>query len=260
MSTYSASGQMTRRRISENLVALGELYNELAHSLTSSPPSQGVIERVQERGSPGIPLNTPAVDIRDEIRGVLASWAAVVREGRRVQAPARNAIALLAFLTHHARWLGDHEAAGDLVAETDELIKAAWSVLSGRTDRHMVIGPCVRPGCGGTLVAHLGSTAPSGRAAITCSAERSHTWSPELWHTLHEVPARPGRNDVGLTVQDISTGWHISSGTVYWLANTHQWRRRKNGRRVFYHRDDVLATMRARSAAEQGAECAAPGA
>ncbi|MEV0112475.1 hypothetical protein AB0H77_04340 [Streptomyces sp. NPDC050844] len=33
---------------------------------------------------------------------------------------------------------------------------------------------------------------------------------------------------------------------MYWLANTHQWRRRKDGRRVLYDRDDVLTTMRSR--------------
>ncbi|WP_222947005.1 hypothetical protein [Streptomyces sp. TRM49041] len=242
-------------------MALGELYSELTHSLTSSRPSRAVVERVRERGAPGIPLNTRAVEVRDEIRGVLASWAAVVREGRRVQAPTRNTVALLAFLGHHAGWLAGHEAAEDLVTETDELVKAAWSVLSGRTDRHMVIGPCVRPGCPGTLVAHLGSGTPSGRAAITCSAERGHTWSPDLWHTLHETPSPPraGRGDAGLTAEDISTGWRIASGTVYWLANTHRWRRRKNGRRVFYDRDDVLATMRARSEAVRGAADEAPG-
>jgi hypothetical protein len=246
--THNPSTQVTRRRITRNLVALGELYNELTHSLASSRASRGVVERVRERGAPGIPLNTHAVDLRDRIRGVLASWAAVVREERGVQAPTRNTVALLAFLGHHAGWLAGHDAAGDLVAETDELVKSAWSELSGRTDRRMVIGPCVRPGCHGTLVAHLGSGAPSGRAAITCSVERGHTWTPELWHTLHEAPARPGRGAAGLTAQDIAVGWRIASGTVYWLANTHRWRRHKNGRRVFYHRDDVLATMRARAA------------
>lgn len=251
---YSTSAQVTRRRITKNLVALGELYNELTHSLTSARPPQGVVERVRERGTPGIPLNSRAVDIRDRIRRTLASWAAVVREGRGVQAPTRNTVALLAFLSHHSGWLAGHEAAADLVAETDELVTSAWGVLSGRTDRHMVVGPCVRPGCRGTLVAHLGSgTSPSGRAAITCTAERGHTWSPELWHTLHEAPPRPGRGAVGLTAQDISTGWRIASGTVYWLANTHRWRRRKDGRQVYYDRDDVLATMRARAAAPREA-------
>ncbi|MFV2118271.1 hypothetical protein ACE14D_07410, partial [Streptomyces sp. Act-28] len=182
---------MTRRRITRNLAALGELYNELTHSLTSARPSRGVVERVRERGAPGIPLDARAVDVRDRIRGVLASWAVVVREGRSVRAPTRNAVALLTFLSHHSGWLAGHEAADDLVAETDELVKAAWSVLSGRTDRHMGGGPCVRPGCRGTLVAHLGSGAShSGRAAITCTVERGHTWTPELWHTLHEAPPR----------------------------------------------------------------------
>ncbi|MEU7567921.1 hypothetical protein AB0A99_18290 [Streptomyces fradiae] len=279
---------MTRRRIIRNLVTLGELYDELTHSLASARPSRGVVERVRERGAPGIPLNGRALEVRDRVRGVLAGWAGVVREGRGVRAPTRDTAALLVFLGRHAGWLAGHEAAQDLVAETDELVTAAWGVLSGRTDRRMVVGPCVRPGCRGTLVAHLGGgTGPSaprpsatrapgaGRAAITCTAERGHTWSPELWHTLHTTPPRTGRTPAGgasptggtpagrtpaaratavrtpagLTAQDIATGWRIAAGTVYWLANTHHWRRRKNGRQVYYDRDDVLATMRARAAA-----------
>ncbi|CAL9448295.1 hypothetical protein SUDANB99_02392 [Streptomyces sp. enrichment culture] len=254
---YSTSAQVTRRRITRNLVTLAELYNELTHSLSAARTSRAVVERVRERGTPGIPLNSRAVEVRDRIRGVLASWAAVVREGRGVAAPTRNAVALLAFLSHHSGWLAGHEAAEDLVAETDELVKSAWGVLSGHTDRSMPVGPCVRPGCPGTLVAHLGSgtsgtpasgAAPSGRAAITCTVERGHTWSPELWHTLHETPPRAGRATAGLTARDISVGWRIASGTVYWLANTHGWRRRKAGRQVYYDRDDVLATMRTRTA------------
>ncbi|CAL9444749.1 hypothetical protein [Streptomyces sp. enrichment culture] len=244
----STSAQLTRRRITRNLVTIGELYHELTHSLSSARTSRGVVERVRERGTPGIPLNGRAVEVRDRVRGVLASWAAVVREGRGVPAPTRNTVALLAFLSHHSGWLAGHEAAEDLVAETDDLVKTAWGVLSGHTDRRMVVGPCVRPGCRGTLVAHLG-TASSGGAAITCTVERGHTWTPELWHTLHETPRRAGRGTAGLTAQDIAAGWRIASGTVYWLANTHGWRRRKSGRQVYYDRDDVLATMRTRTAA-----------
>ncbi|WP_374982716.1 hypothetical protein [Streptomyces fradiae] len=294
-------------------MTLGELYDELTHSLASARPSRGVVERVRERGAPGIPLNGRALEVRDRIRGVLAGWAAVVRDGRGVRVPTRDTAALLVFLGRHAGWLAGHEAVEDLVAETDELVTAAWGVLSGRSDRRMVVGPCVRPGCRGTLVAHLGSgTGPSaprapgapapatGRAAITCTVERRHTWSPELWHSLHTTPPRTGRTatggtsaaggtpaggtpagrtpaartsaartsaartsaartsaartpavraSAGLTAQDIATGWRIAAGTVYWLANTHHWRRRKNGRQVYYDRDDVLATMRARAAA-----------
>ncbi|WP_221349917.1 hypothetical protein [Streptomyces beigongshangae] len=256
--SYDPGAQRTRRRIAENLTALGELYGELTHSLTPSPPSGGTVERARARGhgTPGIPLSTSALDVRDEIRGILASWAGVVRTERRIQAPARNTVALLAFLTHHAGWLARHESAEDVVAETDELVKAAWAVLSGRAGGPTVMGPCVRTGCPGTLVADVGSAVPSGHAALTCSADRSHTWSPASWHARRAAPAGPGRGDTGLTVQDICAGWGLASGTVYWLAHTHRWRRLRSGRRTYYHRGDVLATMDARDAAE----CAAHGA
>jgi len=253
--SYDPGARATLRRITENLTALGGLYDELTHSLTPPRPSGGTVERVgiRRHGASGIPLSTSALDIRDEIRGTLASWAGVVRTEQRVQAPARNTAALLTFLTHHAGWLARHESAGDLVAETDALVKAAWAVLSGRADRNLVMGPCVRTGCRGTLIADVGSTGPSGRAAITCSADRGHTWSPASWHARNGLPAAPGRSDVGLTVQDICAGWSVASGTVYWLAHTHRWRRLRTGRRIRYHRGDVLATMDAREAAEWSA-------
>ncbi|WP_212764950.1 hypothetical protein [Streptomyces sp. I05A-00742] len=236
-------GAPARRRIVRNLALLGSLYEELAHALTYS---RRIVEKVSERGSPGIPLNTRALDVRDDIRTVLAGWAALVCEERRVGAPARETAALTAFLTRHAGWLATHTAAADLAEETGELVRSAWSVLSGHRDRSLPVGACVRPGCEGRLAARLGPRGPWGEAAVVCSADPRHTWSPEAWHTLGTGRTRPARG-AGLTAQQISAHWHIASGTVYWLASTHHWGRRKEGRRVLYDRDDVLATMHPRT-------------
>ncbi|MGI5341733.1 hypothetical protein ACQEVS_32170 [Streptomyces sp. CA-181903] len=229
------------RRLLKDLAVLRWLYDELAGALTRP---RRVVEKVSERGSPGIPLDIRVLDARSEIRSVLTGWAALVREQRGVAAPARDTAALTAFLARHADWLAAHPAAADLAAETGELIRAAWSALSGHRDRHVVVGTCVRPGCSGRLAARLGTRAP-GEAAIVCSADPGHTWSPETWHTLGPRGERPGPV-AGFTAQEISVRWRVASGTVYWLASTHAWGRRKEGRRVLYDRDDVIATMRAR--------------
>ncbi|EMF00397.1 hypothetical protein J7W19_31725 [Streptomyces mobaraensis NBRC 13819 = DSM 40847] len=232
-----------RRRLLKDLAVLRWLYDELAGALTRP---RRVVEKVSERGSPGIPLDTRVLDARSDIRSVLTGWAALVREQRGVVAPERDTAALTAFLARHADWLAAHPAAADLAAETGELIRAAWSALSGHRDRHVVVGACVRPGCPGRLAARLGTRAAAGEAAIVCSADTGHTWSPELWHTLGPRGERPGPG-AGFTAQEISVRWGVASGTVYWLASTHGWGRRKEGRRVLYDRADVVATMRARA-------------
>jgi hypothetical protein len=239
------STSVSRRQIVGNLMTLGSLYDELTHPSMRSH-SRRPVAKLRRPGPSGIPINTRAMDVRSDIRSVLASWAAMVCEHHRIDAPAHDATALTAFLVRHAEWLAGHEAAEDIAAETDEMVRAAWSVLSDCRDGGTVpIGTCVHPDCGGQLVAHLASRTPSGTVAIVCSADTSHTWSPDTWHTLSSYRPPAGRS-TGLTAQDISVGWRIASGTVYWLANTHQWRRRKDGRRVLYDRDDVLTTMRSR--------------
>lgn len=47
----------------------------------------------------------------------------------------------------------------------------------------------------------------------------------------------------GFRVGDIVTLWKVPSGTVYWLANKHSWRRYKVCGRVHYHPQDVLDTL-----------------
>ncbi|MBZ4323928.1 hypothetical protein [Streptomyces huiliensis] len=230
------------RRLIEDLAVLRWLYDELAGALTRS---RRVVEKVSERGSPGIPLDTRVLDARADIRTVLTGWAALVREERGVGAPVRDAAALTGFLARHADWLAAHPAAAELTAETKELIRAGWAALSGPRDRHVAVGSCVRPGCDGRLAARLDTRAATGEAAIVCSADTGHTWSPDAWHTLGPRPGRP-RPSAGFTAQEISVRWRVASGTVYWLASTHEWGRRKEGRRVLYDRDDVIATMRDR--------------
>ncbi|TDC81884.1 DNA-binding protein [Actinomadura sp. 7K507] len=48
---------------------------------------------------------------------------------------------------------------------------------------------------------------------------------------------------VGLTVDDVAAIWRIPKGTIYRYAHESQWRRYTLNRRVYYHPDDVMATL-----------------
>lgn len=62
-----------RGQLIRSLRALPRLYAELEHCLVAGDRKS---ERVTRRGAPGIPLNTVAVDVRDDIRAVLSSLTA----------------------------------------------------------------------------------------------------------------------------------------------------------------------------------------
>ncbi|XRQ14258.1 helix-turn-helix domain-containing protein [Actinomadura welshii] len=48
---------------------------------------------------------------------------------------------------------------------------------------------------------------------------------------------------IGLTVDDIASIWRIPKGTIYRYAHESKWRRYTADRRVYYHPDDVMATL-----------------
>lgn len=48
---------------------------------------------------------------------------------------------------------------------------------------------------------------------------------------------------IGLTVDDIAAIWRLPKGTIYRYAHESGWRRYTYNRRVYYHPDDVMATL-----------------
>jgi hypothetical protein len=79
-----------------------------------------------DQRTPGTPLPSRAVEARSVIRGVLASWAHVVVNGRAVPRPIRSVAGMAEFLHRHIDWLGAHPAVAEIMGEIAEL--GAWPV------------------------------------------------------------------------------------------------------------------------------------
>ena len=74
-----------------------------------------------DRRTPGTPLPSRAVEARSAIRGVLASWAHLVVNGRAVPRPIRSVDGMAEFLHRHVDWLGAHPAVAEIMGELAEL-------------------------------------------------------------------------------------------------------------------------------------------
>ena len=226
-----------QERLDRQLALLPRVYGELEVALVPAPNSG---DRVTGTARPGIPLNGPAVEARAAVRGTLASWADLIVEGRTVRLPLRTVPALAAFLRRHLGWLAVHPAADDAATEIDVLLRRSLAIARPRHDRRIPVGPCIAAACRGRLTAVArdpGSALPS---AVECDADPGHTWPPERWRALYRnLPALPS----GLSAHQISDAWRIPAGTVNSLADEYQWRRRRDGRHVYYAQEDVLDTL-----------------
>jgi hypothetical protein len=221
-----------RRRLADDVASLPDLYTDLADSL---PRAAAGAERISGGGLPGLPLDERAVRLRAQMVNVLSCWAGLVADGQRVAPPARTVPALARFLGRHLGWLTGQPVAGVAADEIGALVRYGRRNLSGEHTRRLRVGPCVHPGCSGTLMALLRRVGP----LIRCNINAEHCWRPDQWHVLN----RRREQGNGLTATDITAIWGIAPNTVYWLANRHHWRRYRDGRHVFYDLGDVTGTV-----------------
>jgi hypothetical protein len=234
-----------RDRLGSRLAMLPGLHAELENSLTGVGNTRSLAEPKRGPGGAGIQLNERAVEARAHISAILASWAELVVDELSVTVPARTVPALSAFLDRHLDWLAAHATARDLADEMDELVAAARRARS-KPARRIQLGGCVERSCTGALTGLVREGDPATRLLIICDADQGHSWSPEQWHTLRRHLREDGPvTTPGLTAEDVAANWGLPSGTVYWLAKIHQWRRNRRGRSVFYDIDDVIGTLTA---------------
>ena len=143
-----------------------------------------VIRRAPRRSTATDSMNPAAAEIRCTIRSVLASWAGLVAEERRLRAPARDIPELSRFLGRHVDWLVRHPAAGDMADEIQDLARTARGIAYPDSVRRVPVGSCPHGDCDGDLVALIGRPGDVLPSRIACTASAHHSWPVTWWNRL----------------------------------------------------------------------------
>lgn len=168
-------------RIGSDAQDLAQLHGELALRLLADT---GTGERVA--GTPDdtrIP-NAAAVEVRTEIRHVLAAWCRLVAEERGFALPADEVSAMGAYVARSAEWLAATEYADEVAGELAALRSRAWGVAYPSGTRVIDIAPCPMPDCAGTVRAVLRRTDALLPSELACDADDEHRWPAGTWHSL----------------------------------------------------------------------------
>ncbi len=206
-------------------------------------PQKG--EKVSRQPGRGISLNSSAVEARDFVRARLLAWSDLVANERACAAPDRSVAAMAAFLHRHAHWLCAHTAAADVVAEIAETAATAKRAAYPHRVRKFRVGPCVEQRCGGSLVAVIQPHEQLLPSELRCDVDPEHAWPAHRWRELDRQVSRQNASggERWLTVVEVSKLWGLSTSNVYRLASVNAWRRRADGRRVYYYEADVLQSV-----------------
>ncbi|MCH0542337.1 hypothetical protein I3F58_22850 [Streptomyces sp. MUM 203J] len=253
-------------RFVAELKALPGLYEECGTLLAGSDQPR---ERTSGGPLPGMPFNTAAAEARSSVVGVLRSWAAMVLDDRfgggrhaaAIRTPGTVA-ELAAFLVRHSDWLAAHDAAGEVSEEVARLVRRARRVIDPEPLRRVTIGACTKPDCSGGLTATVRPSHARFPAEITCDTDPAHRWLGHEWLQLSRLMAgqrgaesvrepgdsgnSPAEEVRWIAAGDIAALWGIAPGSVYRHASEHQWRRRSQGGRTYYHDADVRTTLEGR--------------
>ncbi|MBG6140670.1 hypothetical protein [Longispora fulva] len=174
-----------RDRAEEYLTSLARLYLDCEAAMIRAT---GLHDKVSGTSSPGLPLNLVAAEARSRIVAVLAEWAGMVVDERGVDAPKREAGALVDFLLGQLRWLGAHPAAGDLCDELADLVHAADRAAYPSPPRRTQLGRrCLFTECGGVLVGVVHVDRPE-RSRIECDLDpAAHRWARDQWMAVRRA-------------------------------------------------------------------------
>lgn len=172
-------------RLGTDATGSAQLYDELAYSVM---PSGGGSNQPIGRSSDGPPVpRDKVVDIRTEIRHVLASWCRLVGEERGIQLPADEVSAMGAYVAKHATWLAAHGAAGEVVDELGSLRRRAWSIAYPNGTKVVEVGPCPKDDCAGTLRAIVRPADVLLPSEVVCDADPEHRWASSEWRQLDRL-------------------------------------------------------------------------
>lgn len=200
-------------RLQRNIAEFPSLYDDLGLRLTAAGSNA---EPVTGSRDPGLKLNDAVADIRDRIRGALASWSRVVVEERGVNPPATGEVnATVGFLSTHADWLAYQPFADEVYAELSELRSRAFGLAYPSGRKWFAVGPCVTAGCAGTLTTTITATddlLPSSLDCDTCAL----SLTADQWARLGKAMT---------TASDLARIFGVAVGTIYCWASEDDWRR-----------------------------------
>lgn len=170
-------------QIARYALRAGEVYAELLLHLdpdggSSSAPVSGTRPL-------GIDLNPRAVEARDRVAAVLASWSKLVVDERGFQPPAASPISTAQFVARNATWLAAHPLAGPCYDELRELAMGEpHRVAFPSGTRVRVIGECPHEGCTGELRVIMRTAQSLLPSEVVCSVDRAHQWPPHQYLAL----------------------------------------------------------------------------
>lgn len=171
-----------RDRLVNNLSNLPTLYSDCNRG--ASPTVVRAIRKAPKKSAPTDSMNAAAADVRTAILTVLASWAGLVANERRLEPPARDVPALARFLCRHAEWLARHPTAGDVADEIQDLTRTARSLAYPNGVRRVHIGGCPGDDCDGDLVALMRPRDDLLPSEIICTVSSDHSWPITWWTRL----------------------------------------------------------------------------
>jgi hypothetical protein len=188
-----------RDRLISNLENLPALYSDCNRA--ASQQVVHVIRKVSRKSATADSMSPAAAEIRTAILTILASWAGLVADERRVQPPARDTPALAGFLCRHIEWLTHHPAAGDIADEIQDLVRVARSIAYPNGVRRVHVGCCPAGDCDGDLIALIRPRDDLLPSEIVCTVASGHAWPVTWWRKLarqiqvKEKPLEPRTRD-----------------------------------------------------------------
>jgi hypothetical protein len=165
-----------------NLLNLPALYADCGGG--AGPDAVRVIRKSPRKSATSDSMNPAAAEVRSTIRTVLASWAGLVSDERRLEPPARDIPTLARFLGRHIQWLTRHPAAGDMAEEVRELTRNARDVAYPDSVRRVPVGCCPEIDCDGELFAHIRAHDDLLPSEIMCTLSPCHSWPVTWWTKL----------------------------------------------------------------------------
>jgi hypothetical protein len=165
-------------RISRDAHTAAELWGELALRLLGGTGNGDRVSGTAERTR--LP-NPAAVEMRAEIRHVLASWCRLIGDERGWTLPADQVDAMAVYVARNAEWLAAGEYAGEVSDELDDLARRGRRLAYPSGARMVEVGPCVRDGCGGTVRAIMRPTDLLLPSELVCDVDDGHRWPPPSW-------------------------------------------------------------------------------